>query len=623
MALRDILWNASVFSFVAAGALAAPAGQALHAKEALDRGFIVVPAREGGNLLQWRLRAEDGEELRFNLFRDGVKLNGPPLKVTNFLDKAGTAASTYKIQAVGAGGGQGAIFAQAKVWGDGYLSIPLDPPAGGTTPDGVAYTYRAVDGSVGDVDGDGKLEIILKWDPSNSKDNSNSGYTGNVFIDAYSLEGQRLWRIDLGKNIRAGAHYTQFLVFDFDGDGRAEVVAKTADGTVDGQGRVIGDAAADFRTAKGYILSGPEYLTVFQGSTGRALSTVNYAPPRHPDTLTPTSDQLTALWGDGYGNRVDRFLATPAFLDGHRASIVMTRGYYRRSTLAAWDFIGGKLKPRWFFDSAAQAVPDDWTGQGNHSLATGDVDRDGKDEIIFGSMVVNDDGTGLWSGKNAGIKLGHGDALHFGDLVPDRPGLERFGVHESTGSNGGIVASMLDARTGEVIWTAPGTGDNGRGVCADLDPAYPGAECWSARSGGLRDAHGNVISASRPGQMNFRLYWDGDRQSELLDGISISKWNPSTQAVDLLLTMTGTVAGNSTKATPVLSGDILGDWREEVVMAAADHRSLRIYATPYPTEYRYRTLLADPVYRLALAWQNVGYNQPPHLSFDLESHKAD
>ncbi len=589
--------------------------------ENLDRGVVVVPAKGGGNLISWRMLPEDGKNPRYFVYRDGQRLTQPPTQNTNLVDPTGTAGARYRVERPGSKADRAGT--EAAVWTDGYLSIPLDQPAGGTTPDGVAYSYRAVDGSVGDLDGDGKLEIVLKWDPSNSKDNSQSGYTGNVYIDAYRLDGQRLWRLDLGRNIRAGAHYTQFLVYDFDNDGKAEVALKTGDGTVDGQGRIIGDSAADHRNASGYVLAGPEYLTVFDGPTGRALSTVPYAPGRHPETTDPTSAQLNAIWGDGYGNRVDRFLATPAYLDGKHASIVMARGYYTRSTLAAWDFVNKKLQPRWLFDSAAQPVPADWMGQGNHNLSVGDVDEDGRDEIIYGSMAIDDDGRGLWTAKSAGRNLGHGDALHVGDLDPDRPGLERFGVHESTGSNGGIAASMLDARTGAILWTASGSGDNGRGVAADIDPRRPGAENWSSRQSGLTDAKGVNLAPTRPGPMNFLVYWDGDRQRELLDNITISKWQSESGSIETLLTAEGAVSGNGTKATPILSGDILGDWREEVILAAADHKSMRIYATPYPTQYRYRTLLADRMYRLALAWQNVAYNQPPHLSFDLATTQPD
>jgi rhamnogalacturonan endolyase len=406
------------------------------------------------------------------------------------------------------------------------------------------------------------------------------------------------------------------MVQDFDGDGRAEVVMKTADGTVDGEGRVIGNADADYRNAGGYVLAGPEYLTAFQGATGRALSTIKYVPGRHPNTENPTPTQLNQIWGDNYGNRVDRFLAGVAYLDGSRPSIIMGRGYYTRSTVAAFDFRNGQLTQRWFFDSAA--LPNsDYAGQGNHNLSIADVDNDGRDEVIYGSMAIDDNGTPMWSTKINGLKVGHGDALHVGDLDPARPGLERFGVHESFASNGGIAATMTDARTGAVLWSVPGNRDNGRGVSADIDPRFVGEENWSSRHTGLMTANGTVISSAKPGPTNFAIWWDGDRLREFLDGTTISKWDWQTGTTRMVLEMTGTASANGTKATPALAADILGDWREEVVMAAADNQSLRIYATPYATNTRLVTLMHDPVYRNSVAWQNVAYNQPTHTGFYL------
>ncbi|PDO09151.1 MAG: rhamnogalacturonan lyase, partial [Candidatus Reconcilbacillus cellulovorans] len=275
----------------------------------------------------WRLLGTESMNTTFHVYRNGTRITSSPVAdSTNFLDTQGTAGSTYYVRPV-VGGVEQAPSETVGVWNTNYLTIPLQRPAGGTTPDGVSYTYSPNDASAGDLDGDGRYEIVLKWDPSNSKDNSQSGYTGNVYVDAYKLDGTRLWRIDLGRNIRAGAHYTQFLVYDFDGDGRAEVVMKTADGTRDGTGAVIGNPNADYRNSSGYILSGPEYLTVFDGLTGRALATTNYELPRGN----------VCDWGDCYGNRVDRFLAAVAYLDGVRPSFVMARGYYTRTVLVAYN----------------------------------------------------------------------------------------------------------------------------------------------------------------------------------------------------------------------------------------------------------------------------------------------
>ncbi len=617
------LWRigACVSIVAMSGALAAVPATGARQIERLDRGVVAVPAIDGGNLVSWRLLATDAQAVGFNLYRDGVKLNAAPLTgATNYRDTTGTAAATYAIKVVVNGREQDRAFS-ARVWQAGYGNIPIQQPAAGTNPDGSAFTYTANDASVGDLDGDGRYEIVLKWDPSNSKDNAQSGVTGPVILDAYTLDGRRLWRINLGRNIRAGAHYTQFMVQDFDGDGRAEVVMKTADGTTDGEGRVIGDAAADHRNAGGYILRGPEFLTVFQGATGRALSTIKYVPGRHPNTENPTPTQLSQIWGDNYGNRSDRFLAGVAYLDGSRPSIIMGRGYYTRSTIAAFDFRNGQLTQRWFFDSAAQNNSD-YAGQGNHNLSIADVDNDGRDEVIYGSMAINDDGTPMWSARVNGIKVGHGDALHVGDLDPNRPGLERFGVHEDFAGNGGIAATMMDARTGQVLWTVSGNRDNGRGVSADIDPRYVGEENWSARHAGLMTANGTVISSAKPAQTNFAIWWDGDRLREFLDGTTISKWDWTTGTTKTVLSMTGTISANGTKATPALAADILGDWREEVVMAAADNQSLRIYATPYATDTRLVTLMHDPVYRNSVAWQNVAYNQPTHTGFYLGETSA-
>ncbi len=625
-----------IFTALTAGVGTALADSApIRRMERLDRGVVAAPALNGGVLISWRLLGDDPDDVAFNLYKGAKRLNAKPLKgATNLVDLKGKTGDLYSVRAVVGGQerpGDKPVAALAR----GYLTIPLQQPAGGTTPSGEAFTYTANDASLGDLDGDGRYEIILKWDPTNSKDNAFPGYTGPVILDAYTLEGQRLWRIDLGRNIRAGAHYTQFLVYDFDGDGRAEVVMRTSNGATDGQGKVIGDPDVDWRGKDGEVvqmdrtgavvkadgskvaplvgrmLKGPEFLTVFDGLTGAALASAPYAPPRNPDTDAPTAEQQTVLWGDGYANRSDRFLAGVAYLDGASPSIVMARGYYARTTLAAWDWRGGKLTPRWLFDS--NTAPEGFGGQGNHQLSVADVDADGRDEIVYGSMAVDDDGKGLWTAR-----LYHGDAMHVSDLDPTRPGLEKFGVHESPGKNGGIGAAMLDARTGQVLWTTPTDKDTGRGLAADIDPRFAGAEAWGGNSDNLYTAQGKAIEGVKhPRQTNFAVWWDGDALRELLDKNQISKWDWTAGEARPLLTAQGVSANNGTKATPALSADILGDWREEVIWRAEDNQSLRIYLTPYPTDLRITTLMHDPEYRLSVAWQNVAYNQPPHPSFFL------
>ncbi|MFI7040500.1 cellulose binding domain-containing protein [Microbispora rosea] len=560
---------------------ASPTGVPAGAKqmEDLDRGLISV--RSGsGNLVSWRLLGTESRDTSFTVYRGATRI-ATVTDSTNYLDSGAAADASYTVRPVD-GGTEGPASPASLRFADGYLDVPISPPGS---------SYSANDASVGDLDGDGRLDLVLKWDPANAKDNSQSGVTDPVYIDGITLSGTRLWRVNLGRNIRAGAHYTQFQVYDYDGDGAAEVAMKTADGTVDGTGKVIGNAGADYRNSDGYVLSGPEYLTMFNGRTGAAMSTVNYDPPRG----------TVSSWGDSYGNRVDRFLAATAYLDGQRPSLIMSRGYYTRTVIAAWDFRNGSLVERWKFDSNSSTA---YAGQGNHNLSIADVDADGKDEIVFGSMAINDNGQPLWNTRN-----GHGDAMHVGDLDPSRPGLEEFKVDEDSSKPGSWFA---DARTGQVLWSTASGGDNGRGVSADIWAGSPGAESWSARDGSLRSPSGATLGR-KPGSMNFLAWWDGDPVRELLDGTHIDKYG--TGGDTRLLTGSNVHSNNGTKSTPSLSGDILGDWREEVVWPTTDNRALRIYSTPVRTTVKIHTLLHDPQYRVALAWQNTAYNQPPHPSF--------
>ncbi|MBE7171509.1 MAG: T9SS type A sorting domain-containing protein [Williamsia sp.] len=569
--------------------------------EKLDRGAVALRTAANQVYLSWRMLGTDPAAISFNLYRNGVKINGAPIaSTTNYTDTTTTNGS-YTIRSVLNGVEQNAVDTTS-VWAQNYLDIPLQKPADGISPDGSTYTYNAQDCSVGDLDGDGKYEIILKWDPSNYKDNSQAGITGNVYLDAYKLDGTRLWRIDLGRNIRAGSHYTQFMVYDLDGDGKAELACKTADGTVDGRGLVIGDPIADYRNSSGYVLSGPEFLTIFNGMTGAAMATTNYLPGRGS----------VAAWGDTYGNRVDRFIAAIAYLDGQKPSLVMGRGYYTRLVRAAWDWRGGQLTLRWLFDSESGTPYNSvFSGQGNHQMTVGDVDGDGKQEVFNGSSGINDNGQGLWANG-----MGHGDALHMSDLDPDRPGLEIWQPYESPSGNGNVGAALVDARTGERIFTvAEPSADVGRGLAADIDPRYKGYEMWAAR-GNLYNCKGQTIGAIKP-SMNFAIWWDGDLLRELLDGTTIQKWDYLTSTRTNLLSPADVTSNNSTKATPCLSADLLGDWREEVVFRTTDNAHLRIYTTTIPTQYRLYTLMHDPQYRVAIAWQNSGYNQPPHPGFYL------
>ncbi|RSS57586.1 rhamnogalacturonan lyase [Streptomyces sp. WAC01280] len=564
--------------------------------ERLDRGVVSVHT-DTGNLVSWRWLGTDPDSVAFNVYRAGTKVNSTPVTAsTNFFHSGAPSTADYTVRAI-VGGVEQADSVHAVQLRTGYKDVPITPPAGGTTPDGVAYTYEANDASVGDLDGDGDLDFVLKWQPTNAKDNSQSGYTGNTVVDGITLDGTRLWRIDLGRNIRSGAHYTQFQVYDYDGDGRAEVAMKTADATVDGRGTVIGSASADHRNSSGYVLAGPEYLTMFDGLTGAALGTTAYVPARG----------TVSSWGDSYGNRVDRFLAATAYLDGARPSLIMARGYYTRSVIAAWDWRDGAFTRRWTFDSSSSTnAGKGYDGQGSHSLSVGDVDADGKDEIVYGAMAVDDNGSGLWT-----TRTGHGDAQHLGDLDPGTPGLEYFKVSESASQPAQLY---IDPANGTVRWQLAACCDNGRGVAGDIWAGNDGAEVWSSSDTSVRDEAG-ATKGREPSSTNFLSWWDGDTTRELLDGTRIDKYG--TAGETRLLTGASVASNNTTKATPAISGDILGDWREEVVWRTSDNTALRIYSTPYETGTRITTLLHDTMYRTGLAWQNTAYNQPPHPSFHI------
>ena len=570
----------------------------------LDRGVVAVHADQGV-AISWRLLPEDHSSIAFHVYRhrrdeQPERLTERPLDQQTFwLDRDGQPSDRYSVRTWVAG--RIGLEHRALMRQDGlplpYLSIPLRPVPG----------YTANDGAAGDLDGDGTLELVVMR-VGVSRDNSHRGMTDPPMLEAYRLDGRFLWRIELGKNIRSGAHYTQFLVYDLDGDGRAEVTLRTSDGTRDGVGNVIGEPNADHRNSDGIIIRGPEFVTVFDGRTGAALDSAPYIPARHPTVADPTPQQTREIWGDDYGNRMDRFLACVAYLDGKRPSAIFARGIYTRTVLAAWDFRDGRLRSRWVFDSLDEGNRY-YEGQGFHSLSVADVDGDGRDEVVYGSCVIDDDGRGLHT-----TRLGHGDALHVGDFDPLREGLEVFAIHERPMHGWG--ATSRDAGTGEVLWRKPAD-DVGRGVAADIDPRHPGAESWTNRIPGLWNARGEEVSTVKPPSCNFAIWWDGDGLRELLDGIEVTKWDWNRSEVDVLLRAEGSASNNGTKATPVLSADILGDWREEVIWRSEDGQELRLYVSPFPTPYRLPTLWSDRQYRMAVVWQNVGYNQPPHPSFDM------
>ncbi len=564
--------------------------------EYLDRGISAV-STGSGMLVSWRFLANDPDDAIFKLYRDNTLVyTSNAGDATCFLDAGGSAGSSYKVETYS---GTSLVSSETCKLSSGanYFDIKLSNPGSGYTPN---------DCSVGDVDGDGQYELFVKWDPSNSKDNSQKGKTGKVYIDCYRLDSTRLWRIDLGVNIRAGAHYTQFFVADFDLDGKAEMTCKTADGTIDGTGKAIGDASASYVNGDGLIITGPEYYTLFDGETGAALDTIDYEPGRGDTTKWgKTSDKF---------NRVDRFWGVVAYLDGVRPSVVTGRGYYGRMTATAYTVENDKLVKLWAFDTGTSSSTPGY-GDGNHNSMPADVDGDGRQEIITGSTCIDDDGTLKWN-----TNQGHGDAMHVGDLVPENPGIEVYICHEDKPYG----VSLLDGETGSKIFHVDGSGDTGR-CCADnVWSGNAGAEFWG-NGNDVYNASGSTLTCRRPA-INFLSYWDGDLEREILDGYTDSPATITDMGADgkltTLLTTDGYYTCNTTKGTPCLSADLFGDWREELVVRAADGNSVRIYTTTYDTDYRITTLMHDAQYRNQVASQNVAYNQPPHASFYLGSEAA-
>ena len=585
--------------------------------EKLSRGLVAIPLSENQVFLSWRFLPSDGDGTGFDIYRceeggEWQKRNETPLVGgTNWIDrKLDHDRTRYAVVSETDASPQSSTLGTV-VWRRGYHEIPIQTLEG----------YRPGDASVADLDGDGELEIVLHQ-VSRGRDNSHAGVTGVPILDAYDMDGRHLWRIRLGVNIREGEHYTQFMVYDLDGDGQAEVVCKTADGTIDGTGSDIGDPAKDWRNLEtgsrleGRILQGPEYLTVFDGKTGRAMATVDYVPARDP--IDGWGGKGGNGGNDSYGNRCDRFLACVAYLDGVLPSVVMCRGVYGRTVLAAWDWRGGKLSQRWVFDSGISHPPYDdaspYSGMGGHSLSVADVDFDGRDEIVYQAMTIDDDGTGLYSTGRR-----HGDSMHVGDLYPDRPGLELFLITENENATVRFQTpgvGVHDARSGEVIWShSPGV-DVGAGMAADIDPRYLGYEAWGG-PGGLRDSKGNDIGP-KPRSTSWCVWWDGDRMRELLDRrLRVTKWD-WLAGEERVLFDSGARGG---ARGPHLVGDLLGDWREELLMSSPDGKALRLYSTTISSDHRIPSLLSDPQYRLGLAWQNVVYNKPAHPSFYLGEGK--
>ena len=659
--------------------------------EKLDRGIIAVRQDDGKVFISWRVLRDDAKGEAFDVYRyttddlqqgrEGQKLNTLPLTSSGswFIDEQPLNGqdAVYEVRTARSQqretGASYTLKADAPV---GYLPITLNKPEGGQVPtiaqnnqrsqrfrrgqqpqrtgagqqsqrprwrDNGQYSYTASDATVADVDGDGQYEIILKWDPTNARDNSHDGYTGPTLFDCYRLNGEQLWRIDMGRNIRSGAHYVQFIAYDFDGDGCAELMVKTADGTTDGQGRILrngrfvespaadsnsADTIPDYRNNRGRIIDGPEYLTVFNGLTGAAMDTKPYVPERGE----------VRGWGDSNGNRSERYLAGMGYFGAQSLSpsgevgkglpsALFCRGYYTRTVIAAWDWDGHELKNRWTFDTNNKPWRS-YAGQGNHNLRIADVDGDGLDEITYGSMAVDHDGRGLY---NTGF--GHGDAIHL--IADPKDGqLYIWDCHENRRDG----SDLRNARTGKVVFQIKSKTDVGRCMAADIDPTNPGCEMWSSDSHGIRTMKGDVLhnttDADDPQHdnslvlngrwlsMNFGIWWDGDLLRELLDHQTVSKYDWQNRQIVDLQRFDGQF-NNGTKSNPCLAADILGDWREEVLIRNRESTELRLYTTTIPTDYRINCLMQDIPYRISVATQNVAYNQPSEPGYYIGPDRTD
>lgn len=650
--------------------------------EKLNRGLIAVKTTAdtrgqavNGVYLSWRLLGDESlENQAFDIYKNGTKIHTTGVHdATNWIDTSGTASDKYKVVKAGEDASKETEVtptsnnncAKSNEVGNGnseknsftYVDIPISrPDPVERMGDGKISNYYTVDksheggandASVGDLDGDGNYEIVLKWDPTDSKDSAGADFTGNAYIDAYKIDPNNdgyMWRIDLGKNVTSGAHYTQFLVYDFDGDGKSEVAMKTAPGTVDGTGRYVTevgdtDEIRNTDNTKSYIgtsgrLKGKnpftQYLTIFDGETGAALYTTDYIPYDAAENKN---------WGDSGAkyNRSERYLAAVAYLDGIHPSIVMCRGYYHDSVIRAYTWDGTELTMQWEHKGKPSASSTTLYGQGNHNLSVGDIDNDGKDEIVYGSAALDDDGKTVLG--NTG--LGHGDAMHMSDFNNDGT-QEVFSVKEEQFKK--YAEDLRVASTGKHFWSSGKlvtSDDNGRGVMDNIDDDYakthPNALAigWSSGIANAHDLNGDDVAAKPAGAGsgtfdNFLVYWDGDLSRELLDANIIQKYYAATGKTKRFYgpldgyTLTGGSTNNYSKRNPSLVADIWGDWREEIIMpvnkgSATDQAYLRIYTSTMPTDYRLTTLMHDCQYRLSVAWQNVGYNQPTHASYYIGS----
>jgi len=578
----------------------------------LDRGLVAVKTTNGV-YCSWRIMGEEYYDVKYNLYRDGTKVNSEPLNVSNYTDAAGTTASKYTVKAVVRGKEEATASKDATVWGQNYLEI---------TPDhgNLTSTYVPNDACMADVDGDGELEILMKFDNASWAGTSyqKAGYNGEYFIiEVFKLNGKRLWWVDLGPNMADFQNNEQNIVaYDWDQDGKAEAVMRASDGTVihmaDGTTQVIGDASKNYLAATSsgqwFIHEGNEFLVYMNGETGKPYQVMEYPLKRLEDGET----NLEKAWGDGYGHRSTKHFFGAPYLDGRKPSIFLARGIYTRHKFVALDVNPAthELEVRWRWNCNDSSSP--WYGNGYHNYAIADVDWDGRDEICYGSMVIDDNGKGLST-----TGYGHGDAQHHGDFNPYVHGQEIFACLEDSPSWGN---NYRDGTTAKVYYKYTSGRDDGRCMAGNFSNDYPGAMAFSGYDDPISCVTADHITGLVKTGLsdNMRIYWDGDLQEECFNYSNgkNTEGHILKYKVGEIEKLTGSMTNNDTKGTPCYLGDVFGDWREEVIMRTADNK-VRIFTTTMPTEWRNYALWHDMQYRNAMVWQMCGYNQPPHVSYFL------
>jgi autotransporter-associated beta strand protein len=573
--------------------------------EKLDRSVVALKT-SSGVYVNWRIPSEEWYNVSYNLYRDGTKLNTLPITgASNYTDAAGTSSSVYTVTSL-KNGVESAPSKVAKVLTTPYKEIKMRD-----LPDSLHYELN--DATAADLDGDGEYEIIVKRLNTDFTNLTTDKFT---YFEAYKLDGTLLWAIDVGPNIINDVEIN-IMAYDFDGDGKAEVVMRSSEGTIDGQGNKIGDTDGDgitnYRSTgiridnSPFMIKGPEFLSLYDGTTGKELDRVDFIGREPLSQWGPAGLNESQL-----SHRSNKFFFGAPFLDGKHPNIFTGRGIYYRTKFQTYDVVNKKIQARWSFDSGTG----DYCGQGNHNYTIADVDDDGRDEIVWGSMCVDDDGTGLYS-----TKMGHGDAMHVGDFDPYHKGVEVFSCLEESPNYGTL---FREAATGKILHHYVKGSDCGRCCAGNITDTYKGAELWG---GGYGYSASDLLPLTHFGVAeNFAVYWDGDLLQEICDhrgfttttGVgygTITKFK-SYGNIDTLL-KADAYSCNWSKGTPCLQADILGDWREEEIWRSTDNKSLRIYVTPYETPNRIYTLMHDHQYRQAIAWQMCGYNQPPHVSYFL------